>query len=95
MRVYTLIFAVAFPSFGMSATCEELESSFSYYDNALLVLERKSASDDSTLRATTYQLAVSNILERQHMVLDIMIYQQCTAPKVPDFPVLGLVSSSN
>ena len=83
------------PSLAQAATCEELTLSFSKYDLAATILERKSSSDDSTLRATTYQVAVSNILRRQGLVLDVMIAQECDLPAIPDFPMFGLITSFN
>ena len=95
MKIRIVVCFLALPNVATAATCEALAESFSKYDSAKTVLERMSNSDDSTLRATTYQIAVSNILLRQKLVLDMMISQECALPDAPDFPLFGLIASHN
>ena len=95
-KAVRLIFFLLFmPSATLAANCDALSKQFGAYDVAMSVLERTSRSETSTLRATTAQGAVTNILLRQNMILDMMIAQSCVLPEPPMFPLLGLISSKN
>jgi hypothetical protein len=95
MRCVTLAIALMAPTFALAQTCEVLGTQFEKYNTAFMYFDRTSKSETSTLRASTAQAAVTNILLRQGMILDMMIAQNCELPAPPDFPVLGLVSSKN
>lgn len=78
-----------------ASNCESLSEHFSRYDAAAMFFDRSSRSESSTLRAETAQSALTNILLRQGMVLDMMIAQGCDLPAPPEFPLLGLIRGNN
>lgn len=75
--------------------CESLNVAYERYNNASGYFDRVSKSETSTLRAETAQSALTNILIRQSMVLDMIIASGCEIPKPPEFLMLGLISSHN
>ena len=95
MKTLTATIALIVPTLAQAETCDTLADKFGKYDSAFTFYERLSNSESSTLRATTAQAAVTNILLRQGLILDMMIYQDCDLPAPPDFPFFGLVSSNN
>ena len=95
MKHLVIIFLLALPAAGHAATCEELTAAYSKYDNATDLLGKKSRSETNVHRQQANQVALSNILRRQSMILDIMIAQSCPLPDPPDFAFLGLINSMN
>lgn len=95
MRLLALTVFLTIPNFAQAASCEELTKQFGQYDNAFVFFDRLSKAESSTLRATTAQAALTNILLRQGMVLDMMIAESCELPPPPNFPLLGLISTNN
>ena len=95
MKRLAMTLIAAFPSVASAATCESLTASYSQYDNAATFFDRASKSETSALRAETAQSALTNILLRQGMILDMLIAKDCDLPNPPDFPMLGLVRNHN
>jgi len=98
------IFAVAACAFALAAlpleranaaSCESLTNDYGKFDNAAVYFDRASKSETSTLRASTAQSALTNILVRQGIILDMLIALSCDMPEPPDFIFLGLISSNN
>ena len=97
MRLGTAATAVLFSATGMAfgADCGALTAAYSKFDAAMLVFDRTSKSESSALRAETAQSAITNILLRQGIIIDMMITQDCDLPDPPDFQILGLIASHN
>ena len=88
-------FASVMPTLSLAAQCDGLLALYTKYDPALTVFDRLSKAESSTLRAETAQSAVTNILLRKQMILDMLIAKDCDLPNPPEFPLLGLISSRN
>ena len=95
MRFFAFAISLVLPTIAQAETCDTLADKFGLYDSAFIFFDRVSEAESSTLRASTAQAAVTNILLRQGMILDMMIAKSCELPSPPNFPILGLVSSNN
>ena len=95
MRLLALLIVLTVPGAAWADACEVLTKQYGMYDNAFVFFDRLSKSESSTLRATTAQAAITNIMLRQGMILDMMIVRSCDLPSPPEFPLLGLISSNN
>lgn len=91
------------------ANCSDLDKQFAKFAGAASVFDRrtKAALDNATnessavraassgAQAQVFQSALTNILLRQSMVLDMMIASGCELPQPPDFVFLGFIASEN
>ncbi|VDS08860.1 hypothetical protein PARHAE_02045 [Paracoccus haematequi] len=97
MKVFRTAMAAVVLSSGAAAAqdCASLTAAYSKFDNALIFFDRSSKSESSTLRAETAQSAMTNILLRQGIIVDMMIAGGCELPPPPDFQFLGMIASHN
>ncbi len=100
MKWFAVLALVGLPVMAGSAladqlSCKDLNLRFSKFDTALTVFDRAGRFDDSTLRTATAQSAMTNILLRQGIILDMIIAQGCDMPAPPEFYMLGLINSQN
>jgi len=76
-------------------TCEELTKSYSKYDKERTRLEVSGFRDDSAPRETNRLVAISLILQRQSIVLDMIIARDCIIPEAPDFANKSFICRQN
>jgi len=102
-----LVFGATKPAHAMD--CERLRAEFSRFDNAAVFFDRRSRAELASSRGETssvrsasngvegaaMQAALTNILLRQSMILEMMVAGGCDLPPPPDFLVLGLIASHN
>lgn len=72
--------------------CEYLGSEYARYDSDRLRFEVSGILDDSAIRAENRLSAVQIILQRQAMVLDMIIASECPLPDPPrPFSATGIM----
>lgn len=91
------------------ADCSALDKQFVKFEGAASVFDRRTKAalnnatkESSAVRAASsgaqaqvFQSALTNILIRQGMVLDMMIASGCDLPEPPDFVFLGFIASES
>lgn len=97
MQVFQAAIAALLLSSGaaFAQDCATLTAACSKFDSAMIFFDRSSKSETSALRAETAQSAMTNILLRQGIIVDMLIAQDCELPAPPDFQFLGMIASQN
>jgi len=90
----TILFLVLGTTFAWANDCHSLLSEYSRYDSLRNGLEVRGIDDNSALRSDLDLSRISIIMQRQAMVLDIIIAHQCDLPEPPkEFNHMGVVCS--
>jgi len=64
MRFFALAISLVLPTVAQAEICDVLADQFGQYDIAFIFFDRVSRAETSTLRASTAQAGVTNILLR-------------------------------
>lgn len=92
MRYLTVLGFIIFASPAFGDQCADLEQEYSRYDADRARFEISGFSDNSALRSENRLSAILVILQRQSIVLDLIIARDCPLPDPPrPFSSVGVI----